>query len=57
MIFEQRIKTKQQHINNQANIKMLALGGNWTLDVSHPSLECYLSGTESTERIDWSQAI
>jgi len=44
--------TTQQQQNKKANIKILAIPWNLTRDLSHPSLECYLSATETTERDD-----
>jgi len=49
-------KTQQQQ-NKQANIKILVWAGNWNRELLHWFLERYLSANESTEHIDYIQAI
>jgi len=52
MFFGQKthsITTKQK-----SKHKSLARAGIWTRDLSYPSLESYLSGTETTQHIHWS---
>jgi len=58
MIFGQKIKAhhKQQQ-NKKANIQILARAGMWTRKLSHPDLEWYLSATNTSECVEWSQAI
>ena len=57
-VFDKKV-TRLQQQNKKANTKILAGTGNWTRNLSSRSLECYMyhSATESTEHIDWSQAI
>ena len=43
------IKQNSKHKNHSK-------AGNWTRILWHRSLECYLSATETTERVDCSQA-
>ena len=54
LFFYKKVTSQQQH--KQEHIKTLARAGNRTRDLSHRSLESYVLATESTERIDCSQA-
>ena len=52
-----QVKTQQQQNSNSNINKILARAGNRTRDVSHPSRMRFLLTTESTESIDFCQAI
>ena len=52
-----QIQKKQYQQNKKANLKVLCRAGTKTRDLSHPSLECYLWATKTTEYIHWIQAI
>ena len=56
VFFEKKVKTQQQQ-NKKSNIKSLAGAGNWTRDLLHPKRMRQHYTTESTESIDYSQAI
>jgi len=51
MIFGEK-HTKYNNNIKIGNIKILSSSGNWTWDLSHPSLVCNLLATETTERVD-----
>ena len=53
MIFSQKVNTENKYVN----IQIFAITGIWIRYLSQPGLECYLSATETTERVYWIQAI
>jgi len=48
--------TKKTTTTKTANTNTLSKAGNWTKNLTHPSLQCYLSATEATKSVDWSQS-
>jgi len=53
---DKKVKPQQQQ-KTKSNIKILAKAGNRTWDLLPQRRMLYLSATESTERLDLSQAI
>ena len=53
VVFFQQKKTPT---TKTANTKILSKAGDWTTNLTHSSLQCYLSATEATESVDWSQS-
>jgi len=56
MFLDEKVKTQEQQ-NKKSNKKTVAEDWNWTRDLLHPKRMRYHCTTESTERIDCSQAI
>ena len=51
MFLDRKVKPHKQQ-NTNANIKIIAKAGNRTGDLSHRSLVCYRSASETTEHIN-----